>query len=56
MIQVEQANQSSSDGKLELMSFNEHIKMGIISKILGRKPSKIMQSKLKFLNFLKLIC
>jgi hypothetical protein len=45
MIKVEGEDQSMSDGKLELMSFNESMKAGFIGKIFGKKPSKISQSK-----------
>lgn len=37
--------QSSSDGKLELVSFTEGVKAGIWGKILNKKPHRIAQSK-----------
>lgn len=47
------SEQSSSDGKLELLSFTEGVKTGIWGKILNKKPHRISQSKIHCsINFL----
>jgi hypothetical protein len=45
IIKVESTEQSFSDGKLEILSFNQDIRAGLLSKILGKKANRIAQSK-----------